>query len=118
MISKIYEGMKAELMKKVHSPDVMAYSFTTDAWSARSAGESLLHFTVHWVQSNFVRAPAVLHVATLEGLHTGALIAERLLRWRISKECAHLVLRDNASNMERAMKDADIVSFGCFAHSL
>jgi len=34
--------------------------------------------TVHWLQSNFVRASAVLHVATLEGSHTGALIPERL----------------------------------------
>jgi len=122
VIPKICEGMKTELMKKVHAPDVMAYSFTTDAWSTHSAGESLLSLTVHWVQSNFVRASAVLHVAMLEGSHTGALIAERLedmlLHWRISKERVHLVLRDNASNMERAMKDADVVSFGCFAHSL
>jgi len=52
----------------------------------------------------------VLHVAMLEGSHTGTLIAERiedmLLRWRISKERVHL---NNASNMDRALKDADIV---------
>ena len=70
--------MKAEFMKKVHSPGVMAYSFTTDAWSTTSAGQSLLSLTAHWVQGNFVWESAVLQMATLEGLHTGALIAEKL----------------------------------------
>ena len=41
-----------------------------------------------------------------------------LSNWQISKENVHLFLRDNAANMERAMKDAGVVSFGCFAHSL
>ena len=122
VIPNIYAGMKVELMKKVHSPGVMAYSFTTDVWSTTSAGESLLSLTAHWVQGNFVRASAVLHVTTLEGSHTGENIAgkieDMLLSWRISKENVHLFLRDNAANMERAMKDAGVVSFGCFAHSL
>ena len=46
--------MKVQLMKKVHSPGVMAYSFTTDVWSTTSAGESLLSLTAHWVQGNIV----------------------------------------------------------------
>jgi len=41
-----------------------------------------------------------------------------LLSWEINKENVHIVLRDNASNMARAMKDADLCSYGCFAHSL
>jgi len=112
VIPKIHEGMKVELMKKVHSPGVTSYNFTTDAWSTTSAGESLLSLTAHWVQDNFVWASAVLHVATLEGSHTGALIAEKLedmlSHWKISKETVHLVLRDNASNTERGMKDANM----------
>ena len=47
VIPNIYAGMKVELMKKVHSPGVMAYSFTTDVWSTTSAGESLLSLTAH-----------------------------------------------------------------------
>ena len=35
--------MKAEFMIKVHSPDAMAYSFTT----MLGAGESLLSLTAH-----------------------------------------------------------------------
>ena len=30
----------------------------------------------------------------------------------------HLVLRDNAGNMDKAMRDAGVASYGCFAHSL
>ena len=43
---------------------------------------------------------------------------DMLSGWNINKENVHLVVRDNASNMERAMKDADVCSYGCFAHSL
>ena len=109
-------------MKELHSPGVTAYSFTCDAWSTSSAGESLLSLTAHWVVEKFERMSAVLHVMALEDSHTGMYIAEKfndmLSDWSITKENVHLVLRDNASNMERAMKDAGIGSYGCFAHSL
>ena len=122
VIPRIHEGVKAELMKKVHSPGVTTYSFTCDIWSTSTAGESLLSLTAHWVVENFERTSAVLHVMALEGSHTGMYIAEKfnnmLSDWSINKENVHLVLRDNASNMERAMKDANVDSFGCFAHSL
>ena len=62
--------MKAQLVEKMHSPDLTAYSFTIDDWSTTSAGESLLSSTVHWVQDNFVHASAVLHVANLEGSYS------------------------------------------------
>ena len=35
--------------------------------------------------------------------------------WRLSVQ---LALRDNAANMEKAMRDAAIPSYGCFTHSL
>ena len=41
-----------------------------------------------------------------------------LIEWKIEKAQVHLVLRDNASNMDKAMRDAGIASYGCFAHSL
>ena len=35
------------------------------------------------------------------------------------EECSiHLILRDNALNMEEAMRDAVIPRYGCFAHNL
>ena len=38
--------------------------------------------------------------------------------WNIPQECVHLVISDNASNMVKAMKEASLAHFGCFAHSL
>ena len=49
VIPRIYDGVKAELTKELHSPGVTAYSFTCDVWSTSSAGESLLSLTAHWV---------------------------------------------------------------------
>ena len=58
----------------------------------------------------------------LESSNTGMYISKKfrdmLSNWNISKEKVHLVLSSNASNMKRAMKDADLNSFVCFAHSL
>ena len=122
MIPRIHDGVEAELMKQLHSLGVIAYSFTSDAWSASTARESLLSLTAHWVVGNFQRISTVLHMMALEGSHTGIYIAEKfddmLADWRIGEKNVHLVLKDNASNMEWAMKDADVCSYGCFAHSL
>ena len=78
--------------------------------------------TAHWISADFEKVSAVLHVLTLEGSHTGVYICEKfkemLSNWNINKEHVHLVLRDNASNMEKAMRDADLNSYGCFAHTL
>ena len=64
----------------------------------------------------------MLSVEELQGSHTGSNICEKfnamLIEWKIEKENVHLVLRDNASNMDKAMRDAGVASYGCFAHSL
>ena len=41
-----------------------------------------------------------------------------LADWKIDKPKVHVVLRDNASNMDKAMRDAGLKSYGCFAHTL
>ena len=38
--------------------------------------------------------------------------------WNIHKRNVQLVLRDNAANMEKVMRDAALPSYGCFAYSL
>ena len=114
---KVIAGVKTELHKTLHTPEyiVKHYSFTTDIWSTNVAHKSLLSLTAH-------KSSAVLNVTVLEGSHTGSYICDRfdymLSTWRIDKENVHVVLRDNASNMVRAMKDAGLCSYGCFAHSL
>ena len=38
--------------------------------------------------------------------------------WEIQNEQVHLVVRDNASNMVKAMREAAYPDLGCFAHAL
>ena len=124
LFPRIITGVKAELNKKLHTPelDVKHYSFTTDIWSTNVAHRSLLSLTAHWLSDNFEKSSAVLHVTALEESHTGSYLCTKfddmLSTWKISKENVHIVLRDNAANMVRTMKDANLSSYGCFAHSL
>ena len=91
-------------------------------WSASSAVASLLSFTAHWLTESFQRKSAVLNVLPLDDSHTGEYLAKKykeiLATWKIKQDQVHLVLRDNAANMVKAMRDAALPSFGCFAHSL
>ena len=58
----------------------------------------------------------------LERSHTGEKVCESIESmidyWKISKEQIHLILTDNISNMKKALRDANLSGFGCFAHSL
>ena len=95
-------------------------SLTTDIWSTSLTNQSLLiSLTGHWIEDGFLRKSAVLHVKQLD---TGEKICESIESmieyWKISKERIHLVLTDNASNMKKALRDANLSGFGCFAHSL
>jgi len=65
---------------------------------------------------------AVLCVKEMEVSHTGSAICAKfvsmLSELDIEKHSVQLVLCDNAAHMEKAMRDAAIPSYGCFAHSL
>ena len=52
------------------------------------------------------------------GEYLGAVYKRMLYHWEISTDKVHLVLRDNAANMAKAMREASLPSLGCFAHSL
>ena len=97
-------------------------SFTTDTWSASAGSCSLLSLTAHWLTELFAKRSAVLHVQPLQESHTGeylGVVYKRMLdHWEISTDKVHLVLRDNAANMAKAMQEASLPSLGCFAHSL
>ena len=116
LFPRIITGVKAELNKKLHTPehDVKHYSFITDIWSTNVAHRSLLSLTAHWLSDNFEKSSAGLHVTTLEESHTGSYLCTKfddmLSTWKISKENVHIVLRDNAANMVRAMKNANLSS--------
>lgn len=97
-------------------------SFTTDCWSSDVNSDALLGFTAHWVDGSFQRQSAVLQAQELTQRHTGEYIAVKITKmledWMITSSQVHVVIRDNGSNMVRAMTEANLPSFGCFAHSL
>ncbi|CAI5678562.1 zinc finger BED domain-containing protein 4-like [Oreochromis niloticus] len=97
-------------------------SMTTDIWSSDVCPLSLLSLTVHWIDSSFTMQKAVLQAKEFRGSHTGESIAaameEMLNAWEIPKNKVHVVLRDNASNIKKAMDRLGVASLGCFAHTL
>ena len=121
IIPRICSEMKEEVSKLLSS-DKPVVSLTTDIWSCSSNDTSLLSLTAHWIDKSFTKVSAVLHAQALEMAHTGEYIAERissmLESWGIPQERVHLVISDNASNMVKAMQEASLAHFGCFAHSL
>lgn len=120
IIPRIEKGVRSEVRKSLES--VQYFSFTTDAWTADVANHSLLSVTAHWISDNFTRKSAILNAVVLNDSHTGAYLCEQLqdslAKWDIKDSQVHLFLRDNASNMIRAMKDAGYASQGCMAHTL
>ncbi len=107
---------------KVELAQVKYLSFTTDIWTTDISSNSLLSLTAHWLTDSFERKSAVLHAQSFPGSHTGENIAnmfETMFKeWSIEKEQVHLIVRDNAANMVKAMKDGGYADLGCFAHTL
>ena len=82
----------------------------------------MLSSTVHWLTELFEKKEAVLHAQPLPRSHSAEVLCHEynamLLKWNIKNEQVHLTVRDNASNMVKAMADGDFEDLGCFAHTL
>ena len=107
---------------KANLKSVSYLSFTTDAWSSNVSSDSLLSLTAHRVSDEFQLISAVLQAKSLEEWHTCEYMAMKIVKimedWGIDKNQVHCVVRDNGSNIVKAMSEAALPSFGCFAHSL
>ncbi|KAK0149385.1 Zinc finger BED domain-containing protein 4 [Merluccius polli] len=92
--------------------NVKDISFTMDIWTCDVIPVSMMSLT----------AQAVLQSQELPVSHTGTMIHQTfdamLQRWNIKKEMVHVVLRDNAHNMEKAIKKCGDSSLGCMGHFL
>lgn len=97
-------------------------SFTTDIWTSSVSPVSMLSLTAQWIDEDFTLKKAVLHSQECSGSHTAAAIAfafESMFgKWKIERERVHVVLRDNARNMAKAMMEFGVTSLPCMAHSL
>ena len=73
------------------------------------------NFTAHWVDSSFQRQSAVLQAQELSERHTGEYIAVKITKmleeWKITLSLVHVVIRDNGSNMVKAMTEANLPKF-------
>ena len=115
------QGIRAEVQAKpLEGADYI--SFTTDVWSSDVNSDALLGLTAHWVDGNLQRKSAVLQAHSLDDRHTGEYIAMQLLKmlesWKVDPSKTHVIVRDNGSNMVKAMKEASRPNCGGFAHSL
>ncbi len=117
-----------ELYNKVrtHVRDLLsdgaAVSFTTDLWTSDVCPMSLLSLTAHWINATFEMKQAVLHANEFRSAHTAdnvrQAISDMLQEWGLEKQRVHVILRDNARNMKKAMDDMGVPSLGRVAHTL
>lgn len=101
------------------APDV---ALTTDIWSSSVCPMSLLSLTAQWIDARFVLRRATLNAREFRGSHTAQRVQEAmgsmLDTWAIDKQRVHIILRDNAANMKKAMLEMGVPSLGCVAHTL
>ncbi|XP_073672246.1 zinc finger BED domain-containing protein 4-like [Paramisgurnus dabryanus] len=115
----LHDGVATHVHKLLDS-DVNDISFTMDIWSSYLNQTSMLSLTAQWIDVNFEMKRAVLHAQEFPGSHTGTAIASAFdamfTEWKIQKENVHVVLRDNARNMVKAMEECGVKSLGCMAY--
>jgi hypothetical protein len=118
-IPDMYKAVRVKLLAVFDS--VKHVSFTTDTWTTSQCSESMISLTAHWISDGWERKSAILQVQHLTGSHTAVNIAGAmsgmLTDWKLDDK-VHVVVRDNAANMAKAMTVAGIQSIGCFAHTL
>lgn len=102
--------------------DRQTVSFTTDIWSSDVSPTSMLSLTAQWIDSDFKLQNILLHSREFVGTHTAAAISDALSTmfdtWHIEKSNVHVIVRDNARNMLKAMEDSGLNSIPCMAHTL
>ncbi|XP_032358832.1 zinc finger BED domain-containing protein 4 [Etheostoma spectabile] len=102
--------------------NITSISFTSDIWSSNVCPMSMLSLTAQFINQNFELKRVVLHSQEFSGSHTAEALAaafsDMFRAWGIPKEKVHVILTDNAKNMVKAMRDADLPSLTCMAHTL
>ncbi|KAJ8391358.1 hypothetical protein AAFF_G00089880 [Aldrovandia affinis] len=97
-------------------------SCTTDILTSNVSLMSMISLTAQWVDEDFQLQQVLLHCTEMPGSHSAinltAKFDEMLQRWNIDKTRVHVVLRDNARNMAKAMTDGNLASLPCLAHTL
>ncbi len=117
----IYERVVSKIKTLIQPENAgFSLSFTTDCWSGST--ESMMSLTCHFIDNEWNRRQVVLNTKVMHGSHTGEYIKDTFLHmleeWKITKDRVVLVLRDNAANIVKGLRLADIPDHSCTAHSL
>ena len=112
--------LQFQQIKKEFNEDADFVNVTTDIWSSRNMG-SYIGVTGQWSSKATGELKIrCLAVRCMSGSHTGENIDAYLKtvfnEYGISAK-VFVILRDNASNMARAMRVGGYTTYGCFAHS-
>ncbi|KAM3964034.1 zinc finger BED domain-containing protein 4-like [Aphomia sociella] len=121
LVCKELYGKVAEKVKElIEKFDYI--SFTSDIWSDPSSNASLLSLTCHGIAENFDRSSIILKCETFDCRHTGDIISEKfntmLSEWNIKKDQVHCLIRDEGSNMKRAVRLAALNDIDCTVHKI
>ena len=95
-------------------------NITTGSWPSDSQ-YSYLSLTGHWINQAWKKKQACFHAQSFNDSHTGehmkSVFTTCLEKWKLSDKL-YLVLQDNLQNMVAALREANIDSVSCFAHTL
>ncbi|XP_055063027.2 zinc finger BED domain-containing protein 4-like [Misgurnus anguillicaudatus] len=120
-LPEIYNAVSAHVHSLLNA-EVRYISFTTDIWRVDVSPISMLSLTAQFIDADFELQKVILHAHEFSGSHTASALVmafeEMLKTWNISKSKVHVIVRDNAANMCKAMKDADLPNLPCMAHTL
>nr|XP_029714017.1 zinc finger BED domain-containing protein 4-like [Aedes albopictus] len=121
VLPEMFEKCKKAIRNALPS-DGGYMSFTTDIWSSPN-NKAVISLTAHWFdEKGSIMQYAVLNASEFPGSHTGERIGikmhEMLQNWDIGTAQVHLILRDNAANMQKGLNDAELPNVGCFIHTL
>lgn len=120
ILPEINKKVVVEIKKDISVAKYMA--FTSDMWTSSCNNISFLSFTAHWINNDFKFNHAALNMKRFHGQHTGENISQVLKemcdQWEIPNTKIHAIVHDNARNMMKAARDANIESVSCFIHTL
>ncbi|XP_065650990.1 zinc finger BED domain-containing protein 4-like [Hydra vulgaris] len=122
LIPEINDEVCAQLLVILDPATSPFLSFTTDTWTSGNTVQSFMGLTAHWLTEHFENMSFVLDCKPFIRHHTAPTLMtafqQMLDKWNIDVGRCHVVLRDNAVNISKCFRDANIDSLGCFADTI
>ena len=118
LIPQIYHQVSSKIKDTLVSTSNI--SVITDIWSS-VAQDSYISLMCHYITKDFNQMQVCLHAAPFNDHHTGEHIANMMNKclepWDLSSKI-YVIVRDKESNFVAGLRDADLSSIPCLAHTL